>query len=323
MGRVNACRILLRCEFWKTSGIVGVRPKLFEVSDALAFKTRSYWVVLGLVLASSTFGCHPLGADKPTRVESGLLFTAGQPEFDTFFSEYFAAQTELATAKDAEHALRGELSKKLGVVAGATPQLLVDAVARRAQELAEKKVLLRLDIDGLGADDEADTMVQAAVIGTLEDDARLFIENATLLARQELRMSARLRKLKKKLSRLEAHEQALEPSVEPNFTDKGYAKLEEVKRNLFAAKRALPLMSLRAQDQAEDSEQLVRKLGAAMTTDKEVTRKPEAPLITNVEPQASPKRPRTTGGGPRKPSVAAPSKPKSETPESGSGDFDP
>jgi hypothetical protein len=263
--------------------------------------------------------CHLGNTQVPTRVESGLLYSAGQAEFDTFFRDLYQLQTELQRAPDEERKLRSELAERLEVTAGATPQLLVDTVTNRAKQFADKKTYFRLEVDGFGAEDEADTMVQSTVSGPLDGKTKSFVENATLLARLELRHAAKLRKANKQASRLIVHAQALDPSIEPTFGAQGYSKLTDVKRNLEAAKRALPLLSLQATDQADTAEQLVRKLSVALTTDQSLPPTNEPPLIANA-----PKRTRGTATPPRRNGGGTPAtKPKSETSSSESGDFAP
>lgn len=281
-------------------------------------------MLLGL-LTSSALSCQPLGAASTTRVESGLLYASGHPEFDQYFTEYFDVQTALAKAAEDERRIRQTQSQKLGIVAGATQAVIVETVTGRAGELAKKKVLLRLKLEGLGAEDEADTMVQAEVSGTLDESSRQFVEQATLLARLELRHAAALRKLKKRLTRLAAQSQALEPSLEPTFGEKGYSKLDEVRRNLLASRRNLPLLTLRAGDQAEDTTTFVQKLRTALTTDEDAPAKTDAPLISPRDASQTKRgRPSPGSASPRKPGVAAPAKPKSEPgSEPGAGDFEP
>lgn len=279
--------------------------------------------LLALGIALTIGGCR-LGNPPPTRVESGLRYSSGQAEFDALFSEMYQLQTELYRAPDEERSLRRELAEKLEVTAGATPQVLVDTVHERARWLAEKKTFLRLVVEGFGAVDETDTLVQSTVSGPLDGPAKVFVESTTLLARLELKHAAQLRKVNKKLYRLTIAAQALEPSIEPNFSAQGYTKQEEVRRNLKAAQRALPLLSLQATDLADSSEQLVRKLSLAMTTDQTLTEKSEPPLIAPTPTPSPTKRtratalPRRTNGN-----GAATPKPKSEAPGQGSSDFEP
>jgi hypothetical protein len=214
--------------------------------------------------------------------------------------------------------MRREFAQKFEVTSGATAQALTDAVAAQAKKLEAEKILLKLKVEGYSAEDETDTMVQSAVTGTLDAAAQVFVENATLLARLELRHAAKLRKLNKQLRRLVIQAQALEPSIEPTFTGQGYAKVDEVRRNFQAVKRTLPTMSLQAAEQADASTEFVRKLAVAMTTDRSTAPATEPPLIAPLQTKKTKPSsvPRRNGGG------GAP-KPKPDAAPSSAGDFEP
>jgi hypothetical protein len=270
-----------------------------------------------------TTGCQPLQANTPTRVESGLKYQTGQPDIDAFFAEYYEKSTEVERATNDERNLRVALASELELKSGATPQVIVDTVRARAQDLAAKKIGIQLQTEGFGAEDEADTLVQSAVSGNLDDASRRFVEATTLCAREEMKLAARMRRAKKAFLKLTLQELALEPSIDGYFENQGYAKQDEVRRNLVAVKRALPLLSIKASDEADAREAFVRKLGQALTTDTGLARKAEPSLITTPDASSSHKKGRAAPAGPRKPAVTTTQKNKSEPADSAGGDFDP
>jgi hypothetical protein len=274
---------------------------------------------LGLTLT----GCRPLHANTPTRVESGLKYQSGQTDIDAFFAEYHEKSTEVDRATNDERTLRIALASELELTTGATPQVIVETVKARAQQLATKKIGIQLQTEGFGAEDEADTLVQAAVSGTLDDAARRFVEATTRCAREEMRLAARMRRAKKIFLKLTLQELALEPSIDGYFEGQGYAKQDEVRRNLLAVKRTLPLLSIKASDEADAREAFVKKLGQALTTDSGLARKAEPSLITSPDAAPAQKRGRAATSGHRKPAGTATPKPKSEPADAGGGDFDP
>lgn len=281
--------------------------------------------VAALGTGALTIGCRPLGNAPPTRVESGLPYSSGQADFDAFFTEFHQAQSALMRAPDEERHLRRDFSAKLSIAAGATPQLLIDTVAARAKDLETKKTLLQLVVEGLKADDEADTLVQSQVNGPLDGPAKTFVESTTLLAREEVRLIARLRKLGAKLERLAMQAQALEPSLDSSFSTQGYSKYDEARRNLTAAKRNLPLMSLKTRELSESSTQFVNKLVAALTTDRATSQKTEPPLITTGPVDSTSKRPRAAAPNRARNGVPATAKPKTKpaSTDSPGADFEP
>jgi hypothetical protein len=293
-----------------------------QLPNARAFAQRrcAAWTLIFIGFALFGSGCR-LNNPPPTRIESGLRYQSGQVEYDTFFNEFHTRQVELYQAPDEERNLRREFSTKVEVAAGMTAQAIIDVIVERAKKLANDKIYLRLKVEGYTAEDEIDTMVQSSVQGTLDDSSKVFVESATLLARQELRHAAKLRKLNKQLRRLVIQEQSLEPSVDATFSGQGEAKVDEVRRNLLSTKRSLPVMSLQAAEQAESATQFVQKLATSLTTEPAVQETTNDPPLIAPTPQkrskASPPQRRVPSGTATKP------KPSAVPKATGSGDFEP
>jgi hypothetical protein len=238
-------------------------------------------------------GCAPKPSPPvvPSQVQNGQLYVSGQSEFDGLFRELHALSQLLANAPEEERQIRKTFASALAIENGATRQVLAEQVAIKAAELSAKKLRIKLDIEGLDADDESDTMAQAKVIGTLDDDGQKFVESTTLATRQELRHTARLRRAQKRLEHLAQHASALDPWVDSTFGGLGATKLAEVRHNLNDARRQIPLLAVRAAELAEESRHTVQKLVNAMTTDASIGSGKEPPLIAPLEVPQPPKKP--------------------------------
>jgi hypothetical protein len=256
-------------------------------------------------------------------VQNGHLYQSGQSEFDGVFRELHDVQALLAGAPEEERQLRKTLATTISVEEGASPQSLADKVADKAAELATKKIRIKLDLEGLEADDEADTMAQAKLVGTLDDPSRKFVEASALAARQELKFAARLRRAQKRIEHLANHAAALDPWVDSTFGGQGAAKTAEVRHNLDDARRQFPLLTVRAAELAEESRRTVQKLAVALTNDASIGSAKEPPLIAPVEapPPPPPRKARPTAAAPNAPAKKPAAAPKA--PEGGGADFEP
>lgn len=266
----------------------------------------------------------PLPALAPSQVQNGQLFQSGQSEFDGLFRELHEQQLLLVGAPDEERQIRKTLAQVIAADAGATRQLLAERVATKATDLGTKKIRLKLEIEGLDADDPDDTMAQAKVVGSLDEDAQKFVEATALATRQGLRFSAQLRRAQKRIEHLAHHAAALDPFIGATFGGQGPAKVALVRHNLEDARRQLPLLAVRASELAEEARRTVQKLASAMTTDASIGSSKEPPLIAPVEPAPAPKRARTpTSNAPAKRAPAPAAAPAAKPSESGGADFEP
>jgi hypothetical protein len=280
------------------------------------------WLTLGC-LCFALSDCAPKTPPPavPSHVQNGQLYQSGQSEFDGLFRELYDLQVMLAGAPDEERQIRKTLASALALDSAASRQILADKISARAAEFTAKKLRLKLEIEGLDANDEADAMAQAKVVGTLDESAQSCVEATALAARQELKFAARLRHAQKRLEHLAHHASALDPWIESTFGGHGPAKVAEVRRNLDDARRQFPLLTERSAELAEESRRTVQKLAQALTTDASITSSKEPPLISAAEAPASPKpRPRTPAA------TSAPAKkvaPALKPAESGGADFEP
>ncbi|HEY5959682.1 MAG TPA: hypothetical protein VIV60_24170, partial [Polyangiaceae bacterium] len=246
---------------------------------------------VALIVWCSACSPRPIPPAASTQVRNGQLYVSGQTEFDALFRELNELQVMLFGAEDEERAIRKLLAKSLGVEDGATRQVLSERVAALAGELNAKKIRIKLEVEGLDADDAADTMAQAKIVGNLDSDAQAFVESTTSAARQALRFAARLRYAQRQVERMAQHANALEPWVDGTFATRGPTKVSEVKRNLDDARRQFPLLSLRASNLAEEARRTVQRLAAALTTDASLGSNKEPPLIAPADPSAASRRP--------------------------------
>jgi len=287
------------------------------------FRTSKFarWVCLASLL-SWPIACAPKPAPPalPTQVQNGQLYQSGQSEFDGLFRELHDLQLLLKSATDDERQIRKGLASAMSVEEGATRQLLADKVQEKTAELSAKKIRIKLEVEGLEADDEGDTMAQAKLAGTLDEAMRQFIEATAIATRQELKFAARLRRAQKRIEHLAHHASALEPWLDSTFGGQGPAKTTEVRRNLEDARRQFPLLTVRAAELAEESRRTVQKLASALTNDSSLGSNKEPPLIAPVD-TPTPKKARASGAAPSPAPAKKPAAPKS--PEAGAGDFEP
>lgn len=278
------------------------------------------WLCLAWFTVAA-LGCTPKPPPTapPSQVQEGRLYQSGQSEFDGLFRELHDLQLLVASATEEERQIRKVLALAISVEEGATRQLLADKVAAKAADLAAKKIRIRLEIEGLEADDEGDTMAQAKLAGSLDDTSRQFVEATALAARQELRFAARLRHAQKRIEHLAHHAAALDPWVDSTFGGQGAIKTAEVRRNLEDARRQFPLLTVRVSELSEEARRTVQKLASAMTNDASLGSPKEPPLIAPVDvPPTKRARPvAPPAAGPAKKPAAAPK------PAEGGGDFEP
>lgn len=277
---------------------------------------------LCITLGSACASKNSAAPMAPSSVQQGQLYQTGHSEFDGLFRELHGLQQSLAAAADEERQYRRALASALQLENGATRQALADNIQVTAAALEKKKVRVRLEIEGLDADDESDTLAQAKVSGSLDDDSQRFIEATAMAARQELRFAARLRRAQKRLEHLAHHASALDPWVETTFAGQGTPKVTEVHRNLDDARRQFPLLTVRASELALESRRTVQRLAQALTTDPGLGNGKEPPLIAPMDGATKPRLQHS--GAAKRPPVAPAAAPKpASPPATPGGDFEP
>lgn len=265
----------------------------------------------------------PVPASQPSAVQEAQLYQTGHTEFDSLFRELHGLQQALAGAADEERQYRRTLATALQLEDSVTRQALADKVQLYAEALEKKKIRVRLEIEGLDADDDTDTLAQAKVVGKLDDDAQKLIEATALAARQELRFAARLRRAQKRLEHLAHHASALDPWVDSTFGGQGAAKVAEVHRNLDDARRQFPLLTVRAAELSNESRHTVQKLAQALTTDPNLSSGKEPPLIAPMDQPAKQRGSRPSAPAKKQSAPSATAAPKPAAPAPGGGDFEP
>lgn len=254
-------------------------------------------------LALAAVACAPnRPAAEPTPVARGLRFVSHNAAFDAFFADLYAAQVDMGSLPDQERGYRKELAKELKVEQSATVNALAERAFTLSKDLAAKGTMLKLDIEGLEAVDEADTSAQMRVSGNLEGDNLRFAEAITRTARSELKLLAHLNFRAQSLQRLAARAAVLTGEIDQSFAGKDPQTIEQVRRNLSDAKLLISTMDERRVDLAAEARRTVERLTSAVTTNAALGAPNEAPLITFVKPPADPAErkasPRKPGGGP-------------------------
>jgi hypothetical protein len=243
----------------------------------------------------------------PSAVGRGLKYDTGKPQFDQFFSALHEWQVKLEQAPERERAIRAKLASELEVKNGATIGLLSAEVERRARELANASVRMRLEVEGYDAEDVLDVSATLRVSGSeLSGRARQAAESVVLASRHELALMAELRSDANQLEKQLALSALLDDAVDDAFRTAGPSKTAEVHKNLSDARKIIPLMVSRARDLASEARRLVHALEHALSTDtstesakpplivaedtpdSEAVRGPKAPPKKAVKPRSRP-----------------------------------
>ena len=254
-----------------------------------------------LALASS--GCHPNRQPvEPTPVARGMKFVSKNVAFDAFFTDLYYAQLDMLSLPEQERNNRKDLAKELKIDEGATATVLAERAATIAQGFAGKGTMVKLDIEGLEAVDEADTSAQMRVSGYLEGDNLHYAESITRTARSELKLLAHLNARGQTLQRLAARANMLEGEVERAFAGSDAKQIEFVRRNLSDAKLLISVMDEKRLELSLESRRTVERLASAVTTNPALGAPNEPPLVTFVRPPPSQDKDKGTkgkaGGGP-------------------------
>lgn len=254
---------------------------------------------LTLVLALALSSCGPRG---PTAVARGEYYSAGKPEFDSFFIELHRLQVELLSAGDEPRAARRSLTVAAGLAPEASDETLEARLAQELQKLAAQGLRVRLEVP------EASSAVDAsATLHTSESANRspwraTLPSEATRLVRSRNRMVA----TREQLDRLRVVGIQLEGNVDPTFRVEGPWKKSEVTKNLEDGQKLITLMSARAQEVEKQTAALLALLARAAVTDPHLgTRAPLPPTDPAPAPVKANRRPAAAASAGSKATPAA------------------
>jgi hypothetical protein len=241
------------------------------------------------VAAALAFGCSLLGSSGPTKVAQGEYYSAGRPEFDSFFIELYQLQVELLDAPNEPRDARRNLTKTVSLTAEASDESLSKALSDEAKKLAAQGLRLRLDVPAPTPEPGASVTLHASDGGTSPLRSSLSIE-ATRVVRSRSRMLA----VTAQMQELSVKCLGLEGKVEPAFRTEGPWKRGDVRRNLADGQKLISVMQARAKDVAASDEKLLSLLAAALTTDANLGKTPSPSAAPEPDPNAKPKPSRRT-----------------------------
>jgi len=215
------------------------------------------------VALALTAGCSLLTPNAPTAVARGEYYSAGKPDFDSFFIELHDKQVELQVAPNEPADVRKNLTQLVNLTADASDDSLKDRLTQELKQLAAKGLRLRLAAPEPSTSLDASATLYASETSTSTPFRSALPEQATRLVRSRNRMLA----AKAELEKLNVSGVELEGKVYPTFHTDGPWKRDEVRKNLEDGQKVITLMQSRAQEVTETCSKLLALLGAVATTD--------------------------------------------------------
>ncbi len=215
---------------------------------------------LTLVLALALASCGPRG---PTAVARGEYYSAGKPEFDSFFIELHRLQVELLTANDEPRGARQSLTVAAGLGPEASDESLKARLEQELQKLAAQGLRVRLEVPEASSALDASATLHTSESANRSPWRATLPRDATRLVRSRNRMVA----TREQLDRLRVVGIQLEGHVEPTFRVEGPWKKSEVTKNLEDGQKLITLMSARAQEVEKQTAALLTLLAQVASTD--------------------------------------------------------
>ena len=209
-----------------------------------------------LALALAVGGC----AAPIPHVARGETLATGDSLFDDFFVAVRDVRTEALAAQADEQASHAGLVKALGLTAKTLPSAAVDESGLRARRLADKGVLLHLEISP-----DAKLLTVKAKWDPGADGDALFkaMEDA---AKSSLDMRRRLASVALRASELERRRVTLRTQASATFRDAAGSKRDEIVFELDAAQPVLTDAGERAANAAGAASRFVVELAQAVET---------------------------------------------------------
>lgn len=257
----------------------------------------------GLLVLALLSACNAFGPKGPTEVARGEYYSAGRPEYDSFFIVLYEKQVQLLSAPQDSKDARAELTQALALTPDASDDSLKERLGQELKKLQNQGLRLRLDVPEPSQTLDASATLFASETTTSSPLRDTLPHVATRLVRSRNRMLA----TKAELEKLRVMGITLEGSVEQAFRTQGPWKRDEVRKNLGDGQKVITLMQSRAQDVADQDAKLLALLGTTATTDPNVGKQTEPPV-----PEEGPKPNRRTGRGNGR--AAAPAAPRPTTP---------
>jgi hypothetical protein len=260
-----------------------------------------------------TSGCALLKAGSPTDVARGEYYSAGKPDFDTFFIELHEKQVELLTAPGDPAEVRKNLTQVAGLTPDASDDSLKERLSLELKKLMSQGLRFRLEVPEPSSALDASATLHASETSISTPFRTALPEQATRLVRSRNRMLA----AKTELQKLSVSGVELEGKIYPTFHTDGPWKRDEVHKNLDDGQKVITLMQARARDVADQDEKLLALVASAATTDASLGKPPAytPPPVPPEEPakpggKRAPSAKPVSGAPAPKPATVAPAAPK-------------
>jgi len=252
-----------------------------------------------LVTLTLVSGCSLFASKGPSEVARGEYYSAGKPEFDSFFIVLHEKQVELLAAPQEPSEARKNLTQTLGLAPNASDDSLKERLAQELKKLAGQGLRLRLDVPTETSAPDASATLYASDTSSATPLRAALPQEATRLVRSRNKMLSS----KLELEKLNVMGITLEGSVDRSFRVDGPWKRDEVRKNLADGQKVITLMKARAQEVADLDQKLLTLLSEVVSTDPNLGKTP-AYVPPPVEDTPKPGRRAPAG---RAPAVSKPS----------------
>jgi len=244
-----------------------------------------------LVSLSLLSGCGLFAPKGPSEVARGEYYSAGKPEFDSFFIVLHEKQVELLAAPQEPSLARKNLTQTLGLAPDASDDSLKERLAQELKKLASQGLRLRLEVPAPSAANDASATLFASETSTTTPLRETLPQEATRVLRSRDRMLSS----KVELEKLNVMGITLEGSIDQAFRVDGPWKRDEVRKNLSDGQKLITLMQARAQEVVDQDQKLLALLSEVVATDPNLGKTPayvppadDAPKSSRRAPAAKP-----------------------------------
>jgi hypothetical protein len=267
-----------------------------------------------LVTLALLSGCGLFAPKGPSEVARGEYYSAGKPEFDSFFIVLHEKQVELLAAPQEPSEARKNLTQTLGLAPDASDDSLKERLSQELEKLAGQGLRLRLDVPAPGSAPDASATLFASDTSSATPLRAALPQEATRLVRSRNKMLSS----KVELEKLNVMGITLEGSVDQSFRVDGPWKRDEVRKNLADGQKLITLMQARAQEVADLDQKLLALLSDVVRTDPNLGKTPAfvAPPPVEDTPKTTRRAPAGRNAAASRPngSSAAPPSPKPVSP---------
>lgn len=237
-------------------------------------------------------GCSLLSPSGPSDVARGEYYSAGKPEFDSFFIALHEKQVELLAAPGEPKEARKSLTQTLNLTPEASDDSLKQRLRQELAKLEGQGLRVRLDVPPASTSLDASATLFASDNNTATPLRTRLPQAATRLVRSRNRMQANIAELEK----LTVAGITLDGKIDQTFRVEGPWKRDEVRRNLDDGQKLITLMKARAQEVADLDQRLLALLVEVANTDANLGKAPA--YVPQVEDAPKPRRSSARSGAP-------------------------